>query len=55
MEEEIELLNKQKTALENLKKEQEKELSENKSVLVSYGFTFDKDGNIQNYASRLDG
>lgn len=53
MNEEIELLEKQKSLLEDLKKEQQKELGEHKSLLSSYGFNFDKDGNITNYASKL--
>lgn len=53
MDEEIQLLNKQKSLLEDLRKEQEKELGEKRSFLSSYGFTFDGDGNITNYASKL--
>ncbi len=53
VEEEIKLTNQKITALENLRKEQEKEASELKSALSSQGITFDSSGNVNNYASRL--
>ena len=53
MEEEIKLMQDKVVALENLNKEQNNELLDNKNILSSYGFTFDKEGNIQNYASQL--
>lgn len=53
VEEEVRLTNQKIQALENLRKEQEKEASELKNALKSQGVNFDSDGNITNYASRL--
>ena len=53
VEEEVRLTNQKIKALENLRKEQEKEASELRNALKSQGVSFDSDGNITNYASRL--
>lgn len=53
VEEEIKLTNQKIQALENLRKEQEKEASELKSALSSQGIAFDGSGNITNYSQRL--
>lgn len=53
VEEEIKLTNQKITALENLRKEQEKEASELKEALSSQGITFDSSGNVTNYSQRL--
>lgn len=53
MEEEVELLKEQLKATENLYAEQKKELQETKNQLSRAGFTFNSEGNITNYASRL--
>ena len=53
MEEEIKLMEEKIKALENLNNEQRNELLDNKNVLSTYGFTFDGEGNLQNYASQL--
>lgn len=54
VQEEIDLINKQIKALQNLQKEQEKERNELKATLQSNGFGFDSNGNITNYAKRLE-
>ena len=54
VQEEIDLINKQIKALQNLQKEQEKERNELKATLQSNGFSFDSNGNITNYAKRLE-
>lgn len=51
--EELSLLAKKQKALENLRKEQEKERDEMKKSLQSNGFTFDSNNNITNYTKRL--
>lgn len=51
--EELSLLAQKQKALENLRKEQEKERDEMKKSLQSNGFTFDSNNNITNYAKRL--
>lgn len=53
MEEEIKLIEQQITAYENLALEQRNDLLDNKNILSTYGFTFDGEGNIENYASQL--
>ena len=54
LDKEIGLLQKQKTAYENIRKERVKELSELKNSLSASGFGFNGDGNIANANSRLD-
>ena len=53
IEEEINLTNQKIKALENLRREQERERDELKASLKSNGFTFDGNNNITNYANRL--
>jgi hypothetical protein len=53
MQKEIDLINQQIQALQNLNKEQTKERNEIKSTLSKNGFKFDSTGDITNYASRL--
>ena len=53
LDKEIQLLKKQKTALENVKKERLSELDELKKQLTSSGFSFNGDGTLSNYESRL--
>ncbi len=47
------LLNENLQALKNLHAEQNKELGETRNFLQNNGFTFDGNGNIKNYASKL--
>lgn len=54
LDKEIKLLKDQKVALENIRKEREKELAEQKKLLQSKGFKFGGDGVISNETSRLD-
>lgn len=54
LDKEIGLLQRQKTAYENIRKERVKELSELKNSLSSSGFGFSGDGSITNANSRLD-
>lgn len=54
LEKEINLLQKQKVALENVKKERQKEMQELKNSLTGSGFSFDSDGTLKNYENRLD-
>lgn len=54
LEKEIKLLNDKRTALVNIRNEQQKELAELKKSLAGSGFTFSSDGQISNYASKLD-
>nr|DAR08081.1 MAG TPA: minor tail protein [Bacteriophage sp.] len=51
--EEIKLLNDKLEATKKLYNEQRNEMLDNKNVLSSAGFKFDKEGNLTNYASRL--
>lgn len=51
--EEIKLLNDKLEATKKLYNEQRNEMLDNKNVLSSAGFEFDKEGNLTNYASRL--
>lgn len=51
--EEIELLNQKLETLKKLYNEQRNEMLDNKNVLSSAGFKFDKEGNITNYTTRL--
>ena len=53
MQKEIDLINQQIKALQNLNKEQTKERNEIKNTLSKNGFKFDSTGDITNYASRL--
>lgn len=53
MQQEIDLINQQIKALQNLNKEQTKERNEIKNTLSKNGFKFDSTGDITNYASRL--
>ena len=54
LEKEIKLLNDKRTALVNIRNEQQKELAELKKSLSGSGFTFSSDGQIGNYTSKLD-
>lgn len=54
LQKEISLLGDKRVALENLRKEQQKELSELKSQLSSKGFNFNSDGDITNINSQLE-
>lgn len=54
LEKEIKLLNDKRTALVNIRNEQQKELAELKKSLAGSGFTFSSDGQISNYTSKLD-
>ena len=51
--EEISLINKEITTMQNLQKEQQKERDELKRTLQQNGFAFDGNNNITNYAKRL--
>lgn len=51
--EEISLINKEITAMQNLQIEQQKERDELKQTLKQNGFAFDNNNNITNYAKRL--
>lgn len=53
LEKEIVLLNQQKKALENSKKARQNELNSLKKQLQQRNFTFDANGNISNYVSRV--
>lgn len=53
VEEEIKLTNQKITALENLRKEQEKEASELKSAIAKQGGAFDSNGDLTNYHKLL--
>ena len=50
---EISLINKEITAMQNLQREQQKERDELKWTLQQNGFAFDGNNNITNYAKRL--
>lgn len=54
LQKEISLLGDKRVALENLRKEQQKELSELKSQLSNKGFNFNSDGDITNINSQLE-
>ena len=54
LDEETRLINEKTQALQNLQREQEKDANELRSSLSSQGFTFDSEGNIINYAERLN-
>lgn len=47
------LYEQQKKALQDLNKEQQKDLELTKSLLSNMGFTFDSDNNITNYSTKL--
>ena len=53
VEEEIKLTNQKITALENLRKEQEKEASELRSAIAKQGGAFDSNGDLTNYHKLL--
>lgn len=54
LQQEIELLNKKKSALENLKNEQIKQMNEMQNIFKSKGFIIGADGSITNMNSRLE-
>lgn len=54
IQQEIDLYNQKRVALENLRKEQQSELGELKSSLNSSGFNFSSDGSISNINSQLE-
>ena len=51
---EIDLINQQIKAMENIRKEYQKERDEIKKTLQNNGFKFDKNGDITNYQKQLD-
>ena len=51
---EIDLINQQIKAMENIRKEYQKERDEIKKTLKNNGFQFDKNGDITNYQKQLD-
>ena len=51
---EISLINQQIKAMENIRKEYQKERDEIKKTLKNNGFKFDKNGDITNYQKQLD-
>jgi hypothetical protein len=53
IEQEIELINQQIEAIQNLNKEQVKEKDEIRAILYRNGFKFDAEGDISNYSSQL--
>ena len=52
-EEEIKLLNEKLETMKKLQLEQRNDMLDQKNLLSSAGFKFDKDGNLTNYSSRL--
>jgi TP901 family phage tail tape measure protein len=53
LEKEIKLLNDKRTALINVRSEQQEELAELRKILANSGFGFAADGSITNYETRL--